>query len=132
MARSLPVSAIACFFLLTVFSCNSDNPASSQQACSELTVNSPSSGASLTVGSTVQIQWCFPSGWAYTQTLVDATISNSGVPAWKSVIVTPVQYPDNAFSWTIPADKTGDSCKIRVYDYDKNKFAYSGFFKIVK
>jgi len=127
------VSALIFLVLPSTFSCNPKDPASSQpETCSDLTVIAPASGATLTAGSTVQIKWCFPSGWAYTQTLIDASISNYGFTLWKSIVVTPVLYPTNTFAWKIPADTSGDSCRIRVYDYDKNKYAYSGFFKITK
>jgi hypothetical protein len=112
------------------FSCNnSTNP--QPVAYDSLTVVKPTAGDVIMAGAAVIVQWGYSQNWAYNQVRIQASISNKRIPVWKD-ITQPINCPQNTFQWTVPSDTSGDSCRIKIFDYDQNKIAYSGYFKITK
>lgn len=125
---SLCILAYAFITMPFIFSCNN---ATNPQTYDSLTVVKPAVGDVVKAGTTITVQWGYPGNWPYKQTRVAATISNRSLPRYNE-LTPPINYPQNTFQWTVPSDTSGDSCRIKVYDYDENKDAYSGFFKITK
>jgi hypothetical protein len=118
----------ACAAISFLLSC--DNPAEGGHTYDVLTLLKPVAGAEIKAGSTVTVEWGYPENWPYQQIVVDASVSNSAIPTWVTISENPVTYPHTTFTWTVPTGKTGDSCRIKIYDYDKNVFATSGYFRV--
>lgn len=123
---------IASSFLgLSLLSCEKENsnPLTQTNDCVELTVTFPDKNYNtFKVGQEVTITWCFPKDWPYAKTVVEYRL-NSPTALWKS-IGDPLLHPISSKSFTFTSSQVGDSCRIRIADYDKNILAYSGYFKI--
>ena len=137
MVKLLLYMMAAAFGLIAatgMVSCNDPaGPSQSSGNDSTLTVIKPASGDIIQAGSAVTVEWRYPKNWPYLKTVIDASISATGIPTWKTITTdTTIAYPQNTFRWIVPSGKTGDSCRVKVYDYDKNKSAYSGYFKVTE
>jgi hypothetical protein len=113
-----------------LFSCDEPTKPPAITYYDSLTALKPEAGAVLQAGTAVTIEWGYPKDWPYKKVVVEASISNSKIPNWKTISIDPVICPQATFQWAIPSGQTGDSCRIKIYDYDKNKYAYSGYFKV--
>jgi hypothetical protein len=120
------VSSLGCFF------CN-DSGTNNSSSCDSLTIKYPAGGEEFKVGTTYQIEWCVPANATYTQTKVSLGVFTNGFGSYKDLKgASALPVSQLSFAWTIDSTQIGDSCKIRVSDYDQNKRVTSGFFKITR
>jgi hypothetical protein len=114
-----------------LFSCNNSTNLPPEPVYTVVTEVRPVAGETINAGSTYTIQWGYPKNWQYTQVRVLVSISNKGAFMGKD-ITNPIDYPQSSFQWTVPADTSGDSCRIKVMEYGGNEYSYSGYFKITR
>jgi hypothetical protein len=106
------------------------NPTTPAVTCDTLTILYPVGGEMFKVGSTYQIKWCLPSNWPYTQTRISLSVSNTHFANFSKDLVSNLPSSNLSFSWTVDSTQIGDSCKMRISDYEENKKVYSGYFRI--
>ena len=128
----------AAFFLIFAFVsslgwfyCKDSGTNPPPPSCDSLTIKYPVGGEALKVGTTYQVQWCIPADWPYTQTKVAFGVFTNGFGSYKDLISN-LPVANHSYAWTVDSTQIGDSCKIRISDYDQNKRVTSGFFKITR
>jgi hypothetical protein len=76
------------------------------------------------VGDSVEIKWCFPPRYPFSQTRVRISTDNGKTYREISeyLVDYPFRYPIDSYIWVVSDSDITASCKIKVQDYDGNVF----------
>jgi hypothetical protein len=84
----------------------------------------PNTNETFHVGKKVEIKWCFPTSYLFSQTRIRLSRDNgrnySELGIEGQTAGYPVAVPTNTYVWTISDSQTCTQCRIRVQDYDGN------------